>query len=245
MGFLHHEEANKRLVNGDVAGAVKHYSKAARFALRGEPGDDAAAGAAAAAGTDPALIAPSFDAPGAEGWALSLLQRAAALWNTGDAAGCVRDCLAVLRVLPPTAIEEASAVVSEAVVAVVPPTSEEPVAEAEAVVEPVAEGAGVAAVVTDAQKEEEKKLSKEEEEKQAAEKEERLRKDRLERIKARATELLGRALAASGQPLAALLALQRCTQARSKRRETALVQFQHVRPSSYVPCTTCVILRAA
>jgi hypothetical protein len=56
-----------------------------------------------------------------------------------------------------------------------------------------------------------------------------MRKDRLERITARATELLGRALAASGQPLAALLALQRCTQARSKRREAALVQFQHVR----------------
>lgn len=224
MGFLHHEEANKRLVNGDVAGAVKHYSKAARFALRGEPGDDVAAAAAAAAGVDPAFIVPGFDAPGAEGWALSLLQRAAAHWSTGDANSCARDCLAVLRVLP----RQAASPVDESET-ISPPTPE---ASEASEAQPVA-GAGVAAVMTEAGAPEhggeEEKPSKEEEEKRALEKEARMRKDRLERITARATELLGRALAASGQPLAALLALQRCTQARSKRREAALVQFQHLK----------------
>lgn len=226
MGFLHHEEANKRLVNGDLAGAVKHYSKAARFALRGEPGDDVAAAAAAAAGVDPAFIVPDFDAPGAEGWALSLLQRAAAHWSTGDANSCARDCLAVLRVLPRQAASPVDE--SETISPPTPEASEASEAQPEA-------GAGVAAVMTEAgppeQGGEEEKVSKEEEEKRALEKEARMRKDRLERITARATELLGRALAASGQPLAALLALQRCTQARSKRREAALVQFQHLKES--------------
>jgi hypothetical protein len=235
MGFLHHEEANKRLVNGDLAGAVKHYSKAARFALRGEPGDDVAAAAAAAAGVDPAFIVPDFDAPGAEGWALSLLQRAAAHWSTGDANSCARDCLAVLRVLP----RQAASPVDESET-ISPPTPE---ASEASEAQPVA-GAGVAAVMTEAgppeQGGEEEKVSKEEEEKRALEKEARMRKDRLERITARATELLGRALAASGQPLAALLALQRCTQARSKRREAALVQFQHVRTPFRALGFTCI-----
>lgn len=235
MGFLHHEEANKRLVNGDLAGAVKHYSKAARFALRGEPGDDVAAAAAAAAGVDPAFIVPDFDAPGAEGWALSLLQRAAAHWSTGDANSCARDCLAVLRVLPRQAASPVDE--SETISPPTPEASEASEAQPEA-------GAGVAAVMTEAgppeQGGEEEKVSKEEEEKRALEKEARMRKDRLERITARATELLGRALAASGQPLAALLALQRCTQARSKRREAALVQFQHVRTPFRALGFTCI-----
>jgi hypothetical protein len=71
-----------------------------------------------------------------------------------------------------------------------------------------------------------------EDEKLKLEKEARQRRAELEeRMTARAAELLGRALAASGQPLAALLALHRCTQLRSQRRVTALVQFQHLRDS--------------
>lgn len=221
MGFLHREEANRRFVSGDMEGAVKHYSKAARLALSGA----VEAGQPNGPRTDPASCLPDSDALGASGWALSLLQRAAAHWTLGNSQECARDSFAVLRALsaypenrqpnlqqhPKDLGATESSPVSDTIIWAAASSPEDVSGKGEGEVE----------------------SSQESREAREREKEARRFLAREERMRARAAELLGRALAANGQPLAALLAFRWCLQASHRDRPETLCQFQHVCFSSF------------
>lgn len=243
VGFLHREEANTLLVKGDVAGAIRHYTEAAQFALRGSAADSAGDGAglhgsdvgdddeaeggdARRSEANPASCMPDLDFPGTEGWALALVQRAAAHWKVADVENCACDCLAVLRALSRDAPSEGE----------------------------VVSGSGVSSVVSGVQEEQqecsddtaEKSTEQRDEAKEAKEEREKLErrnKDRRERIRARSAELLGRSLSASqvSEPWAALLALNTCLRARPNARPTVLLQLQHVRHLGSLSLTPCML----